>query len=391
MAEHWASYSALGTHRACPQKYNYAYLERLAKVDPEDVRVELEFGLWWHALRAADSIERGRRHGSLRWTQEFVNTVDGGPRIKIEGTENLVDAVLAAAVTWWENLHGTTQQTWRERLGWDSLIQGLAHIDGQYRERWQTEIDNEHPVAVELHWRRELPTLPAPEGGRIDPDTVMTGYVDEVYLDTKRNLLVARDHKTHKTLGTQSSVDDMMDSQLQVYAWGATPTIAEWGLGPVRAVAYDRVRSMRPKTPKVTQSGTLSASVKDFDLRTYLDWCASGPEYPGRLKDGSGAGVYEVDPNVVAHLSSEVQRSIWFQRTLTPLNPNIVQTHLRAAVDTSLDIRATKDRARTSGEAGRNLSGACRWCDFAGLCRAQMIGGPDGEYELADYNLVKRS
>ena len=390
MAEHWASYSALGTHRACPQKYNYAYLERLVKVDPEDVRVELEFGLWWHALRAADSIERGRRHGSLRWTQEFVNTVDDGPKIRIEDTENLVDAVMAASVTWWENLRPETQKVWHERLGWDNLLQGLEHIDSEYRMRWASESGHEHPVAVELHWRRDLPTLPDPTGGRIEPETVMTGYVDEVYLDTRRNLLVVRDHKTHKTLGTQSSVDDMMDSQLQVYAWGAAPTVGEWDLGPIRAVAYDRVRSQRSKTPRVTQTGGLSAAVKDFDLRTYLQWCATRPEYPGRFKDGSGAGVYEVDENVVANLSTEVARSAWFQRTLTPLNPNIVKTHLRAAVDTAMDIRATKDRAKATGEAGRNLSGSCRWCDFAGLCRAQMIGGPDGEYELADYALAKK-
>ena len=63
VAESYTTYSQITTHRGCPQRFNYAYVRGLKKIDPEDVKVELEFGNWWHALRAADSIERGSAAG----------------------------------------------------------------------------------------------------------------------------------------------------------------------------------------------------------------------------------------------------------------------------------------------------------------------------------------
>jgi hypothetical protein len=100
------------------------------------------------------------------------------------------------------------------------------------------------------------------------------------------------------------------------------------------------------------------------------------------LKDGSGAGFYREEPEVVERLSTPAYTSGWFQRTLTPLNANLIRAHLRAAVDTALDVTLTKERARVSNEAARNLTAGCKWCDYAHLCRAQMWGGPDGEYDL---------
>src|SRR5699024_10684359 len=74
MTTHFASYSQINTHRACPERWQYGAIQRLEEDRPEgDAAVELEFGIRWHALRAADSIDRGRKHGSLKQSSEALS------------------------------------------------------------------------------------------------------------------------------------------------------------------------------------------------------------------------------------------------------------------------------------------------------------------------------
>lgn len=390
------SYSAITQHRACPQQWQYQRMQKLDRFRADDIPVELNFGQWWHALRAADSITRGRENGTLQHLPETIQTVDDGPEISTAESDDgkLTEAVLDAASRWWESLPHEVQDEWHSRIG-GTLPDRLAYVDARWHERWDADTKHEQPLAVEFRWKRELPTLSDPETGEIaNPNTVMVGFVDEIFYDTKRKIVVVRDHKSHKALGAQSAVDDMMDSQLQVYSWGASTQVTEWGYGPVRAVAYDRVRSTAPKTPKLTLTGTLSKSVKDYDLTTYLTF-AAGPDgqgvpFEGRKKDGSGAGVYHAEDAEVARLSDPAAHSAWLQRTLTPLNRNVITTHLRASVDTAFDISRTVARVEESGEAARNLTSRCKWCPFAELCRAEMTGGPGGEYDLAAFGLTRR-
>jgi hypothetical protein len=384
----WASYSQLTGHRSCPQRWFYAQVMRLEPIpDPNDPKVELYFGNWWHALMAADSLERGRKHGSLKLVPDTLTTCDNGPEFKVK-TATVLE-VLTTATTWWATLPVETQLEWHNRLGED-MPNRLGNLYDRWVEEWADDREYEQPLAVEMGWGRDLPALDG-----VDPHVRLVGYVDEVYLDTRRNIVVVRDHKSHKGLGTQSTLDDMMDSQLQLYAWGASPEVTSWGMGRITATAYDRVRTVAPKTPKVTQSGTLSKSITDFDVHTYRQWAAGengmGVYYPGRRKDNSDGGYYQAEDSVIESLSAPASRSIWFQRTLTPLNMNLIRAHMRSAVDTSLDMALTRKRAVEEGAAARNLTNGCKWCDFASLCRAQMMGGPGGDYPLIDYKLRERS
>lgn len=392
MKEQFTSNSGITTHRSCPQKWFYGSIRRLEA--REDIAVERDYGSWAHALQAAESIERGRRLDSLQWTPEDLSTVDDGPRITTS-SERIVDAVLAASEKWYEQQSVEYRQTFEEKLG-EPLGPRLRYVFAEWMQMWAEDIEHEKPLAVELHWERRLPALPQPDGGEVDPATTLIGYVDEVYYDTRRSMVVVRDHKFSKSLSQQNAADDMMESQLQIYAWGAAPTVHEWGWGSIRGVSYDRQRMVKPKEPRITQSGTLSKQVTDFDLTTYLAWAAGpdgdGQPFPGRAKDGSQAGLYLPEEALIEKLSTPTAKHTWFQRTLTPLNKNIVTTHLRGAVDTAIDMRSTRARAEVSGSAGRNMSSwGCRWCDFAKLCRAEMVGGVDGEFDLADYGLVAKA
>lgn len=412
--QQFLAYGQITTHRACPQQWFYKHHRRLEKVDPEETKVELEFGLWWHALRAADSIERGLALGTLQWVPDTLGTVDDHAGIDLRdklpedmstleslrslserGYLDLIGYVLEEADTWWKSRTGTEIEAWDERLGED-LPTRLRRVDAAWRERWADDIEHEFPLAVEMYWKRDLPPLTDKQTGEMeDTGTTMIGYVDEVYLDSRRNVVVARDHKAHKALAPRTSAEDMMDSQLQVYAWGASPIVSSWGFGPIRATAYDRVRMAAPKSPSVTASGTLSKSVTDYDLATYLafaagpdgegvPWGEEGAEYKSGPKKGQlKYGRYVAEESVIAKLSDPAALSSWQQRTITPLNRNVVTTHLRAAVDTAGDVRRTRERAEETQEAARNLTKmGCRWCPFQELCRAEMTGGAGGDYDL---------
>jgi hypothetical protein len=391
----FASYSSLLKHRICPQRWYYAHVRRLAKVDPNDVKVEMEFGSWWHMLRAADSLARGRELKSLQWWPDELTSTDDGPRLPCKNLDISVVQVMDAARKWWEKQSPATRNVWADRIG-EGLPERLWSLQERWAVQWGAALAQERPLAVELRWERDLPPVMQPGATRtadrvpVDPNVTLIGYVDEIYEDTLRRIVAARDHKLKKRLNQQTTADDMMDSQLQLYAWGAAPRVADWGK-KLSATAYDRVRMVKPPTPKVTQMGGLSKSVSDYDLQTYLDWCKTRPTYLGRKADGSQGGVYEASDAEVARLSSPAHVSGWFQRTLTPLNVNLIRTHLRAAVDSALDQSVSYARAEIENAASRNLANDnCKWCDFAGLCRAEMFGGSQGSFDLANFGLIEK-
>lgn len=392
------SYSALTTHRACPNKYQFRYVQRLTEVDTT-YRVMLEFGTWWHALRAADSIERGKRLGTLKSYPEGLLLADDfrklpvAPCIEDREPEDYVlkREVLLQAHKWWSWISDEHREAFANELG-KPLPEHLEYTDARWHEKWAGQLENEEPIAVEMKWESKLPK----SMGR-DTGAEMVGYIDELYYDRRRKIVVARDHKTHKDLDSKTaSQDEMMDSQLQVYAWGANEVVKGWGYSGIRATAYDRVKSIAPKPPTLTKSGRLSqrggvSSISGTDLTTYLQW-AAGPEgegvpFEGMKKDGSGAGHYQAEDEIIERLR---EQEGWFYRSTTPLNKNIVRAHLTAAADTAADIETTLARVEKSGEAARNLGPSCKWCEFADLCRAQMVGGPNGEYDLEVFGLKKR-
>lgn len=397
-------YSGMTAWRKCPQAWQYRYVQGYRRPQGEEVPAR-DLGSWWHALRAADSTARAREIesaiddgvGTIRsFPRRGIRTVDNGPAFT-DPTTLCVAEVLDAASTWWAGLPPESHLVWDEAIGGD-LPSRLAEMNARWEARWAKETKREHPLAVEMFWEKPLP-MPDGYGG---PPVRLIGFIDEVFEHDRRGVAI-RDHKTHRTLSAASSFTDMMDSQLQVYAWGASDAIAALGRGDVRATAYDRARSVKPKEPSLTATGTLSKSVTDFDLATYLRWAAGpdgegvpwgeeGAHYASGAKKGQPKfGVYRADDAVVARLSTPDALADWNDRTFTPINLNIVRAHLRSAQDAALGIAATRDAAARLGEAPRNLTdSACRWCDYASLCRAQMVGGPRGVYDLAEHGLAAR-
>ena len=72
------SYSGLALHRTCPQAWTYKHLRGLTRAEDE-IAPWRDIGSWWHALRAADALDRGLALGSLRYAPRKISTVDSGP------------------------------------------------------------------------------------------------------------------------------------------------------------------------------------------------------------------------------------------------------------------------------------------------------------------------
>lgn len=385
MSDMWTThYSSITLHRKCPQAWAYNKIEGLSAIEDDDPRPARDFGSWWSALMAADSLERGRELGSLVAPYRTFQPIDDGP--EFDQSTLTVDEVLTAADEWWSKQTEEAAEKWQD--GRTGLGEDLpTRLRNTYR-RWTiehaSERETEEPLGVEISWRRELPTKP----GEARPRVALVGYIDELYYDRARQMVVARDHKTQKSaLRPPEPTDVLMNSQLYLYAWGVSPLLSEWGVSPVRAIAFDRTRSSKPTPPKLNKSGTLSKQVTQYDLQTYYDWVAEGQTYEGLKKDGSGAGTYELDPAMVEQLKTPTWQQQFFQRSLDPISLDMVREHLRSAIDTSTEERKTSRQWHEESRAVRHIGSVCSSCDFVSLCHAQMLGGPHGEYELALHGL----
>lgn len=379
------SYSSLDLHRRCPQAWAYRYLARLQR--PEALpSVPRQFGTWWHALRAVDAYHTGAARGTLRYAPRAIQAADS-VALPIDST---VADVIDAAARWWGRLSPEATEAWAEDIG--PLPDRLRQMNARWAERWSEELQHEDPLAVEMPFERRLPGT----------DAVVPGRIDLIVHDRRRSLIVCRDIKSNGTIPTMEATQNLMDSQLHLYGWAATPVIrTQWERGETIAVSYDRARSKPPKQPKVTASGGLSKGVTDYDLATYLAW-AQGPDGQGvpwgqegeYYKTGKRSGEpkfgrYTAEEKEIERLSTPTAQAVWFDRTpASPLNRNIIRAHLQAAVDTQRAAVGTEARWRETGEGARNLGKHCTWCDFRDLCLAQMIGGPDGDYDPAQYGLT---
>lgn len=432
-----SSYSAISLHRKCPMAWLYRYGYRLERLQ-ETPTPYLTIGQWWGALRSAEALKRGDFAGSLKYVPATIDAEDYS--WKTADSLDFMDQVLSDSEKRWKSMTNDEKEAFIGALG--STLPERLH--GMY-ELWDTERaerhERERPLGVEVFWKRELPR---PENDLAwnllaEPETVpkmhLIGYIDELYFDRKRNMTVISDNKANKSLESNDAIGDLMDSQLQLYAWGIAPKLKRDGIAPARAVTYDRVKSEAAKEPKLTATGTLAKSVTMYDLETYKKWARqdtrpSADELQELLDDATEAGkplsdeqvhaikdlpagrvwgklgeffasgakkgqpkfgTIDIDPKVVEHLSSPSERQRWVRRTLDPVNMKMVQIHLRSAVDTAHDIFMTQKRAEASGQAGRNLTRmGCQMCDFQALCRAQMVGGPEGDYDYASYGLREK-
>lgn len=365
------SYSSITEHRRCPTAWRYKYLENLRKTGDN---IPASFGSWWHALKAAQYISN-----ELVYYPEYLRIDD----IEISTEGITTEVVLDRAEQFWNSLSDDSQEDWEKVIG-DTLEYRLEEMLRRYSVQWEDADKDHQPIAVEVPVKVKLPNT----------DTVLRGQVDYLYLDnSKGGILVARDIKTSKRLASSESMTDVLDSQLHLYAYALLPFLKKYDLPSLTAVEYDRVRSVMPVSPVLTASGLLSQSVKSYDLHTYLEWTVDpiGWGVPDTYTAAGKPkfGTYHRDQKVVDRLSSPEEIGQWFRRTLIPVNRNVIRHHVKSAVMTAESME--QSREADPDQLARNFSKNCEWCDYAKLCRAEVMGGVDGDYDLSDLGLTRIS
>lgn len=393
-ADNYVSFSSLDTFRRCPQMWNYRYNERLES-DKEEDKFSLKLGSWWHALRAVDSIRRGIEAKSLRFVPETISVDDDwsySPRTTAAPLR--AKDVILAMKEWFIRLAPDLKAEWIEAIG-ENPVKRIASMDRIYQRRWALQLAAEHPIAVEYGWRRELPGTHKP--------VVIGGYVDEIVLDTRRGVVIIRDHKTANRIEADPS-GDLLNSQLPFYAWGVAEKLGEWGYR-AQVLQFDRIRTKKPTEPKLTATGTLSKSVSDYDADTYFRWAKDGVHWGAEgeyIKTGRNAGkpkfgIYELDQQVLADLTTPTAQATWADRSEMVVNPNVLNAHVLAAAFTADQTIATNMFIETHGEgtaAPRNYGRTCNFCEFKQLCTFDLMAGAGSELsadELAEMGLRKKS
>ena len=389
----YTSYSSLTTFQGCPQRWNYSNVRKLRKQEKD--RTYLDAGSWWHAVRQVNSLTRGMAHGSLKVVPEKVKLPNGE---YVVVTDDLDERFWEALGMWWESLTGEVKEVWSSGYG-DDFPTRLRDLDGTWRKHWADKLKHERPLATEMWWKR-----PHEFQLRGQVATLrLGGVLDELVWDDERQSLIVRDFKTTGAqLQPRTTLDDLMESQPQLYVWGVYPTIATWGLPSLERVQleFDRTRIGKPSTPRVNADGTLSKSVTDFDYYTYVAW-AKGPDgagvpwgevdkfyASGPRKGQPKFGTYTLDEELAEQLNTPEVWAKWFQRSSSPLNSRVVKSHLQSAVDTARAIIDMRERIEQTGEAARHFGFNCKRCDFVELCRAEMVGGRMDDFPLEMFGLT---
>lgn len=176
----------------------------------------------------------------------------------------------------------------------------------------------------------------------------LKGKIDAV-TRTKDKRVWLTEHKSHKKIP-----DDgvrFRDLQTVIYA----DVLPQLGVKKIDGVLWDYIRSTPPSVPKLLKSGELSKAQIDTLPGVYLQAIKSHKLSPKDYSDK----LQELEGN---------ERS-YFKRIFMPTAPSLSKQLLSETVETAkeVDERGGKD-------CTRNITRDCSWCEFEGLCRAELTG-----------------
>lgn len=364
------SYSALQVLAQCERKYALRYLEGY-EADRPDRPAPLR-GSAWHGVMQAHRLAVGAGKRTLlvrpekiqlfrgtelgiNWDNEFepmIMSPDYGPEEPLNGA-----AMIAQYESWWTHQETDYTEEMAAEFG-APLPERLRDLLARYLIHYDADRDRYEPLITEYEWQRQAPN------GKL-----LQGRVDGVERDLELGLIVVRDYKSHESWPSEpENVQDLMDSQLHLQAWGMAPILRELGAGVPQAVQFDRVRFKKPTEPKLTTKGELSKSITDFDTYTYTNWCT--------------ANSVEVDPVLVA--KCDAKTDAWFRRSQKPLSMRAVEAHVKAAQQ-----QVVRSEGLDAATAMLVPSKSCSYCEFLSLCRAEIIGGRPTDFVPQDYGLRK--
>lgn len=201
----------------------------------------------------------------------------------------------------------------------------------------------------------------------IGDDIVATGKLDAIGV-TPNKLRWLVEHKSGRNLPNEDHRWRNLQSNLYIKIMEII------GLKPVDGTCWDYIRSKPPTKPQLKKDGTLSTRKLDT--------------LPSAVKVAfKEHGISLNNPAAKAILEEAIaNRRNYFQRIFTPAKPRIMEKVFKEFFEAARDMRDNLGK-KTFRHFGRH----CEWCEYEGLCRAELTGG-DVDFLIAkDYTTIKKS
>lgn len=379
-------HSSIATLKQCPQKFKYAYADRLER---KRESLQLKRGSWLHFMLQVDTLRRGLEHGSLLVVPEeiefpgqrefetlsVVTDEDGGPvllRVTSEEERFVAEfpltgrGALDLLTVQWEWLPADAQDELTE--GDQTLPEACWNLYRSYKFHYRKVTPTERPLLVEFEWERTADYGPT----RVK----YAGRVDEVYKD-HRGLVIVRDWKTTKS--EPGALFRLLERQRLLYAWGLEHILAEHDL-VVAGLELDYLLTVTPTVPRQNQPKKPKKPTK----------ANPEPEQPtpnelkgelSKAKINTTPFVYmEALRNAGLEITPEHRDKIneldainkFFARHPIPYNKKALAVTLRE----NGQVAALGEQIlRAPGVAYRNESRSCQYlCDFSSLCLGELYG-----------------
>jgi hypothetical protein len=196
----------------------------------------------------------------------------------------------------------------------------------------------------------------------LDNDIVLVMKLDGI-VKTPNGLRWLLENKTFKSL--PSDDDRWRNIQVAVYVRGCEM----YGLKPFDGVCWNYIRSKEPKIPAINQDGSMSKR---------------------KIETFPSVVLQVAKENKCIHYKDQLEfarQSVpgWFQRIFTPISPQVVDRIFDDFVESAEEI-AEYGEIKCYKEIDKH----CGWCDFEGICRAELTGGDSDFVKEKEYGRKKK-
>lgn len=180
------------------------------------------------------------------------------------------------------------------------------------------------------------------------PGIIVEGRID-AYAQTKNKLKWLVEHKTMRSMPNEDhrwrSVQSVVYLKISEMA----------GLPQVEGTMWDQIMSKPPSALQFKENGEPSKrKINTLPMKLLQDLKAERQD-PAKFRNLLKA--------------AEDNRKNYFQRVFNPTKPKVVSQVFKDFVDTIKEMRELHGTTKV-----RNIDRHCDWCDYEGICRAELTG-----------------
>lgn len=192
-----------------------------------------------------------------------------------------------------------------------------------------------------------------------------TGKVDAFATRNKLKWMVE-----HKSFGNQMPNEDARWRDLQSSVYIRIGEMLGWPR--VDGLLWDYIRSKPPQSPQFLKNGTVARRAIDT--------------LPTKIREFVEANKKQVGSHAGRLMSmATANQSRYFQRIYVPTKPDVIGKVFADFIETAREMRDLHGKRRA-----RTVDRHCSWCDYEGLCRAELRGGDVDFIKEKDFEVSRK-